>query len=690
VVTAATPTQLTVTVPVGATYQPISVSVNNLIAYSSKPFITTFAGGGTIDACSFAPKQDLTAGMFPLSIVSGDFDGDGKADMAVANYDNNIISLFRNTSSIGSISYAPKIDITSGSNTDHISTEDLDGDGKLDLVVTDVGGASVYRNTSTGPGTISFAARINFATSSDPRHLGIDDFDKDGKPDLVVANYGAGVNTISVLRNTSSGPGNITYAPKVDFASTVRPSSVSAGDLDGDGKPDIAVVNQNSNTLSIFRNTSTGVGNISFATKVDFTTEQNPLFVSIGDLDDDNKPELAIGYSLGNSVISVFRNLSSGIGNINFAPKADFALVSVPFSVHMGDLDGDGKPDLVATSVSSGSASIFRNTSTGIGNISFAAKVDFATNSNSQSVSITDFDGDGKPDLAATSFFGVHVLRNTISLPPSITSFAPTDGAVGTTVIITGADFSLTPANNIVSFNGTAAVVTASTSTSITTTVPTGATSGAITVTICNTATSATNFTVTGGTPNQPPQITTTSASVPIQGLITIDLEELISDPDDNLDPSTLQIITQPLSGAVASLNNFVLTIDYAGIAFSGTDKIEIGICDLTGVCTQQELTLELAGEIEVFNALSPNGDGQNEFLLLRYIELLADTQSNQVSIYNRWGDVVWEGSNYNNQTVVFDGTNKNGKELPSGTYFYKIEFSGGLETKTGFLSLKR
>jgi gliding motility-associated-like protein len=694
VVTAATATQLTVTVPIGATYQTISVLVNSLLAYSSKPFITTFVGGGTVDACSFAPKIDLTAGTFPVSIASGDFDGDGKADMAVANYDINIISLFRNTSSIGSISYAAKIDISSGANADHISVDDLDGDGKLDLVTTDGSGASVYRNTSTGTGTISFAARISFAVGgSDPRHAAIDDFDKDGKPDLVVANYGAGVNTISVLRNTSSGPGNISYAPKVDFASTVRPSSVSSGDLDGDGKPDIAVVNQNSNTLSIFRNTSTGIGNISFAAKVDFTTGSNPVFVSIGDLDDDNKPELAVGHSLGteSSVVSVFRNLSSGIGNISYAAKQDFTVGSIPFSVSMGDVDGDGKPDLVAANVSSGNVSVLRNTSTGIGSISFAGKVDFTTNSNSQSVSITDFDGDGKPDLAATSFFGVHVLRNIISLAPTITSFTPTNGAVGSTVTITGTNFSPIPVNNIVSFNGPTAVVTASTATSITTSVPAAATSGTITITVgCNTATSATNFMVTGATTNQPPQITTTSASVPIQGIITIDLEELISDPDDNLDPSTLQIITQPLSGAVASLNNFMLTIDYSGVAFSGTDQIEIGICDLTGVCTQQELTVELAGEIEVFNALSPNGDGQNEFLLLRYIELLPDTQSNHVSIYNRWGDVVWEGSNYNNQTVVFDGTNKNGKELPSGTYFYKIEYSGSLESKTGFLSLKR
>ena len=64
--------------------------------------------------------------------------------------------------------------------------------------------------------------------------------------------------------------------------------------------------------------------------------------------------------------------------------------------------------------------------------------------------------------------------------------------------------------------------------------------------------------------------------------------------------------------------------------------------------------------------------------------------KNNRVTIYNRWGDVVWEGTNYNNSTVVFDGANNNGKELPSGTYFYKIDFSTGLESKTGFLSLKR
>ncbi len=143
--------------------------------------------------------------------------------------------------------------------------------------------------------------------------------------------------------------------------------------------------------------------------------------------------------------------------------------------------------------------------------------------------------------------------------------------------------------------------------------------------------------------------------------------------------------------GAAASINSSSeLVLDYGGIIFFGTDKVTIQVCDLSAACSQQELTIEVGGEIEVFNALSPNGDGKNETLLIQYIEILPETQSNQVSIYNRWGDVVFEVSDYDNDDNVFIGLNTNGKELPSGTYFYKIDFTSGIETKTGFLSLKR
>ena len=106
-VSAATITQLTVTVLIGATYPPITVLTNGLLAYSSVPFVVTFIGMMPgIDANSFSAKVDFTTGTNPYSVSIGDLDGDGKANVAVVNYTTGTVSVFRNTGSAGSISYA--------------------------------------------------------------------------------------------------------------------------------------------------------------------------------------------------------------------------------------------------------------------------------------------------------------------------------------------------------------------------------------------------------------------------------------------------------------------------------------------------------------------------------------------------------------------------------------------------------
>jgi gliding motility-associated-like protein len=179
--------------------------------------------------------------------------------------------------------------------------------------------------------------------------------------------------------------------------------------------------------------------------------------------------------------------------------------------------------------------------------------------------------------------------------------------------------------------------------------------------------------------------------STSIGGLFTLDLTALLSDPDNNLDLSTLQITIQPISGAPAlvdSENNLV--IDYKGISFSGTDRLTIEVCDLIGSCVQEELTIEVVGEIVVYNALSPNGDGKNDILLIEHIDALESTRENKVSIYNRWGDLVFEMENYDNQAKVFAGQSTGGKSLPTGVYYYKIELKSRNSLKTGYLYLKR
>ena len=418
-VSSGTTTSLTVTAPASATYHPISVldNVTGLTSYSSKPFITTFVNpaGTGIPANFYKPKVDFVTGTNPRNVATGDVDGDGKPDLVVANGSSNTLSVLHNISTMGSItvsSFAAKVDFASGTFTEYVAIGDVDGDGKPDLVVATNANISVLRNTSTS-GVIdatSFAAKVDFTSGfNGPVYVAIGDVDGDGKPDLVTANSAA--NSVSVRRNTST-TGIISFAAKVDFTTGGTPFSVAIADVDTDGKPDLVVANAaaNINTISVLRNTST-TGSISFAAKVDFTTGASPRSVAIGDVDGDGKPDVVVANSAtaptASTTLSVLQNNSTtGIIDLNsFTAKVDFTVGTAPRYVAFSDLDGDGRPDLVAANINANTILVLRNTSTP-GTISasaFAAKVDFATDAGPVSVAIVDVDGDGIPEIAAAN-----------------------------------------------------------------------------------------------------------------------------------------------------------------------------------------------------------------------------------------------------------------------------------------------
>ncbi len=484
-VNTASTTALTATVPLGATHQPITVLVAGLMSYSKLSFSTTYTGGGTLSASSFDPSLNVTTGTNPPSIAIGDLDGDGKADMVVTNYASHTVSIFRNTSSaVGNVSYAPKVDFATGTNPLSVTLGDLDGDGKLDLAVANFASntLSIFRNTSAAVGVIALAARTDFATGTNPFSVAIGDLDNDGKTDLAVVNEAS--NTVSIFRNTSAGPGNINYDPKVDFGTGTAPRSVAIGDVDADGKVDLAVDNWISNTVSVLRNTSSGPGNISCAAKIDFATRLRPISVSMGDLDGDGKVDLAL-VNRSSHRLSVFRNVSTGTGSVAYAPRVDLITGTNPLSVSIGDLDGDGKADLAAANYASNTVSFFKNTGT-LGMLSFAGKVDFSTGPGPHSVRIGDSDNDGKADVAVANYLGntISVFRRVAPVLPTIANFTPVCGPVGTSVTITGTGFSSVPTDNTVFFGATRATVTGATSTQLTVIAPAGVTYDPISVLI--------------------------------------------------------------------------------------------------------------------------------------------------------------------------------------------------------------
>jgi uncharacterized repeat protein (TIGR03803 family) len=180
------------------------------------------------------------------------------------------------------------------------------------------------------------------------------------------------------------------------------------------------------------------------------------------------------------------------------------------------------------------------------------------------------------------------------------------------------------------------------------------------------------------------PAIAPDKQSTGVEGKVEFDLSKLIT-TTGTLDPASIKVITQPKSGAVATISNGVLTIDYKGISFSGNESIVIEACNTNGLCSQQTFNIEVSGEVVVYNAVSP--EGKNPILRLQYIDGLSP--KNQVSIYNRWGDEVFSISDYDNKTRVFAGLTNDGGKLPAGTYFYKIVLPAMGKTMTGFLALK-
>lgn len=399
-VTSASATQLIVTVPVGATYHPITVFSDGLVSYSKLPFNTTYSGWGVVNLSSFVNGGFFSTNTDPKSVAIGDLDGDRRADLAVTKTDvlYNRISIFHNTGTSGTISYAPKIDFIADPSTCSVAIGDLDGDGKLDMAVANQfsNNVSVFLNTGTS-GTISYAAKRDFATGSTPRSIAIGDLDGDGKADLAVAN--AGSNNVSVLRNISTS-GLLSFATRADFPTSSAPSSVAIGDLDGDGKADLAVANKTNNRVSVLRNSS-ALGAISYDASIYFNTGLSPNSVAIGDLDGDGKLDLVVANE-GSNNVSVLRNTSTSVA-ISYNTKQDFNSGSGPNSVAIGDLDGDGKADLAVANGSSYQVSVLRNSSS-LGTINYDDKVDFYAGLSPQnSIAIGDLDGDGKSDLVVTN-----------------------------------------------------------------------------------------------------------------------------------------------------------------------------------------------------------------------------------------------------------------------------------------------
>ncbi|HVK07973.1 MAG TPA: VCBS repeat-containing protein [Gemmataceae bacterium] len=396
-------------------------------------------GGGT-----FGPTANFETGFCANAVTTGDFNHDGKADVAVACVfpSGDGVSVLIGTGDGTFVTRpnlpgapVPYVNYNAGNQTPgYITTGDLDGDGNLDLVTANYASTGQFANNSISllpgrPDGTFGKARVYYGGAA-PKSVVVGDFDGDGNADVVSADSDQDDGTISMLRGRGDGTlraaeglpvsqpgpavpadyngdgradlavvtseglykgltvfpglGDGLFGPGVQTPAVAMAGAATAADFNGDGNPDLAVTG--SAGVSILLNDGTGT----FAPPVAYAAGGINNWVSTGDFNGDGAVDLAVGYSNGMSVLL-------GNGNGTFAAATPVTAGGGVNYIAVDDLNGDTVPDLAVVNTSDVTV-VFGN-----GNGTFGAPMTLAAGT-PDSVSTGDFNGDGAPDLVATSF----------------------------------------------------------------------------------------------------------------------------------------------------------------------------------------------------------------------------------------------------------------------------------------------
>lgn len=381
--------QLTATVPAAnvASLGTASISVGNKTSPNSN--VGFFQVSDPITAVSLS-RTDEATGVSPNAVLAADFNGDGKLDLAVANGGSNILSiLLGNGDGTFTVSATP----STGAVPHSLAVGDFNKDGKLDLAVANASDNSVSVFLGNGDGT--FQAQASYAVGNAPAYVVAADFDRDGKLDLAVTNQVDA--TVSILLGKGDGTFQVPASPFAAVpanASVKDVAGVAVGDFNGDNKLDLAVTNTSNDTVSVLL----GNGDGTFQAPVTYSTGNSgdqPIAVSAVDVNGDGKLDLAVTNLHANTVAILVGN-----GDGTFQTKVTYPSTNGaqtgPSAIATGDFNADGKIDLAVTNQGNNAVSILFGNGNGV----FQAPVEFTTGNFPEGVAAGDFTGNGRLDLA--------------------------------------------------------------------------------------------------------------------------------------------------------------------------------------------------------------------------------------------------------------------------------------------------
>ena len=384
--------------------QPAAPSTTTSTAWLATTVATTPAAGALRPLFSAPQAYDL-GGARGESVVAGDFNGDGRTDVALSTFSRSDPSTSYKVfvfyqAADGSLPRAVSFDTEAGAGYGDVmvlAAGDLDGDGRTDLVLRMRDGINVFmqRNGTFADRTyteLPYASRVDLA-----------DLDGDGKADMVMTGLG-----ITVYRSLGAG----TFAPPVTVLASEYRSRMVIGDVTADGRPDLVTVsNFSPGAVEVYRQ----LPDRTFAAAERTSVGANPSEITLGDLTGDGKLDVAVTYEAGIQVAGI-RVLVQGAGGTLTAGQDVLADAAGP--IRTGDVDGDGRTDLLAMY---GPVAGVRLQQAG-GQLGAEQRYPTGGPSNTPSsgVILADFTGDRRLDIAAADFsIGLDVLRNSSTgVPP--------------------------------------------------------------------------------------------------------------------------------------------------------------------------------------------------------------------------------------------------------------------------------
>ncbi|MGO9519535.1 MAG: FG-GAP-like repeat-containing protein, partial [Candidatus Korobacteraceae bacterium] len=352
---------------------------------------------------TFKPSLDFTVGNSPRALVSGDFNGDGRTDLAIVNFSDRTVSVpLGNGDGTFQAARAYNVDLDRKS----VAAGDLDGDGKPDLVVTNFCGTdttcasngTVSVLLAVGDGTYKFAA--SYPLGAGPLSVALADVNGDKKLDLIAVNRGD--RSVSLLLGNGDG----TFQSALTYPAGNSPVSLAVGDFNKDGKPDLAIAGDcGSATCSQTGEVSIllGNGDGSFQSAATYAVGYSPSSIVAGDVNGDTNLDLVVANACGKDSSCQSNGTATvllGDGKGGFTSAGDVQLGNTPSAATLGDLNGDGVLDLLAVYRADNKVGVLL----GNGDGTFRSQVTYQVGTAPSAVVTADFNGDGKRDVAVANF----------------------------------------------------------------------------------------------------------------------------------------------------------------------------------------------------------------------------------------------------------------------------------------------